>query len=621
MSVSRSTATDPSAVVLRFRLAEDKWLQLSSPTRILRADAVADVRPLLDAVEIVAREQSQLVAGFVSYEAAARPLSTRPPKPALPAWPLAWFACFPVDSAELCDLPSGRATFHVGPLTTSASRRAFAASHAAIRDRLAAGDSYQVNHTFRLAGPFTGDVEAFFAALAARQPSRFAAYLHTGEWTVASVSPELFFAREAGPAGTPVRVTMRPMKGTAARAATPAEDAAVAQRLRTSAKECAENVMIVDMVRNDLGRVAVVGSVEVSDLLALEALPTVWQMKSTVTAQSAATLGELFTALHPCASVTGAPKRRTMEIIAALEDSSRGVYTGAIGIVRPDGSAQFSVAIRTAVITHAPGDASALTGELEFGVGSGITWDSNADDEYDECLLKARVLTGLETSARPGLLETLKWTPADGFALLDRHLDRLSASATTFGYPFDRTAIVAALQAAMPEAVPGEPSEAGAPGAAAVARRVRLVLDADGRIHVEHTVLVTSQADLRLALAAVPVDTSSAALPFLVHKTTRRDVYNQARAAAGEAFDDVILWNADGEVTESTVCSVVLDTADGRVTPPLACGLLPGTFRAQLLADGAVREGIVTVEMLREAGSCWLVNSVHGWRRGVLGSQ
>lgn len=535
---------------------------------------------MLDRAEQLAVAGGCHVVGFVTYEAsAAFGLCVRPSVEGLP---LAWFAAFPSGRARRVPRLEPAGTYEVGTLTPSRSREAFADAFHTIKLHLVAGDTYQVNQTFFLNGAFTGSAEALFADLVRGQGGDHGFFLETADWCICSASPELFFARNGAD------VVMRPMKGTAPRGRTPADDLRARDGLLASAKQQAENVMIVDMVRNDLGRVADVGSVHVPQLFTAERYPSVWQMTSTVTARTTASLAELFAALHPCASVTGAPKPRTMQLLAELEPEPRGVYTGAVGYIAPGGAARFNVAIRTAFIDR-------VGGRLQFGIGSGIVWDSDLDDEYDECLLKGRVLT-----ARPpefDLLETFRWAPGDGFTLLDRHVARLQRSAAYFGFPFDRNAVVGALD----DAVAGQSAPL----------RVRLTLTSEGRPVVEHRPMDPTRA-LRVAIASAAVAMEDV---FLFHKTTRRDVYQRA-ALAG--YDDVILWNARGEVTESTVGNVVIEWEGRRVTPPVSCGLLPGTFREQLLANGEVEERVIAVTELLGLGTCWIVNAVHGWRQAEV---
>jgi para-aminobenzoate synthetase/4-amino-4-deoxychorismate lyase len=381
------------------------------------------------------------------------------------------------------------------------------------------------------------------------------------------------------------------MKGTAARALTPGEDRRRRDDLCESAKQRAENVMIVDMVRNDLARVAEIGSVRVPELHTVERYPNIWQMTSLVACRSTASLDELFAALYPAASVTGAPKFRTMEILRTLERQPRGVYTGAIGHIAPDGNGSFNVAIRTAVIDE-------HTGEIEFGVGSGIVRDSDAASEYAACLLKGSVMG--RRPQRFELLETIRWTPAEGFFLLDRHLERLHDSAEYFSFACDLNAVRKFLK--------DEAAGWRDP------RRVRLLLDRDGSIRAEHSALLPGQQPLRVVLASTPVDPADL---WLFHKTTNRAVYEHARDE-GRGFDEVILWNPQGQVTEASTANVVVEIDGRRVTPPVECGLLAGTYRAEMLKRSEISEQVVTVDDLRAAPRLWLINSVHGSREAVL---
>jgi para-aminobenzoate synthetase/4-amino-4-deoxychorismate lyase len=338
-------------------------------------------------------------------------------------------------------------------------------------------------------------------------------------------------------------------------------------------------------MRNDVGRIAETGTVTVPELLNVERYPTVWQMTSTVSAKTSATLAEILEALHPSASVTGAPKIRTMEIIAELERRPRGVYTGAIGYVAPDGTAQFSVGIRTAVI-------DLKTNALTYGVGSGIVWDSDPASEYQECLLKAAIF-----GKRPQtfeLLETMRWTPAAGFFLLDRHLQRIRGSAQYFDYVWDEPSVLRALD----RAVAGQTEP----------QRVRLLVARNGFARVECTPLgPKSVAPAKLGIAATPIDPSNV---FLFHKTTHRTMYTDA---AQPDCDDVLLWTAHGDVTETTVGNIVVEIGGRKVTPPVQAGLLAGTFRAELLARGEIVEGRVTLDEVRNASRVWIINSVREW--------
>jgi para-aminobenzoate synthetase/4-amino-4-deoxychorismate lyase len=474
--------------------------------------------------------------------------------------------------------------YRLGPLTPTLDRAQFGAAFDRIKQYLADGDSYQVNFTFKMMGAFAGDAFALFADLTRAQEGTHGVFLHLGRRSICSASPELFFSLAGA------TIAARPMKGTSKRGRTLAEDLALGEGLRTSAKQQAENVMVVDMVRNDLGRIAEIGTVAVPELFAIERYPNLWQMTSLVTARSLAPLADVFVALHPSASVTGAPKVRTTEIVNELEPRPRGIYTGAIGHIRPDGDASFNVAIRTAVIDH-------NAGTVEFGIGSGIVWDSDASAEYDECLLKGSVL-GRRTPVFE-LLETLRWSPQGDFFLLERHLARLSDSAEYFGFSIDLDRVRSALAA-----------EAG--GDRPV--RVRLLLSRDGTVRVERHPLTTTVEPLTLTLASDPVSRDEV---FLFHKTTNRVVYDRARV---EGFDEVVLWNTDRQVTEALTANIVALVGGRKVTPPIDCGLLGGTYRAELLARGDVVEAVISVDDLQQTPALWLINSVHESRRALLTS-
>ncbi|MDO8795533.1 MAG: chorismate-binding protein, partial [Vicinamibacterales bacterium] len=387
-------------------------------------------------------------------------------------------------------------------------------------------------------------------------------------------------------------IVTRPMKGTAPRGRWPAEDAARATGLIHSPKDRAENVMIVDLMRNDLGRLARPGTVAVTSLFDAERYPAQWQMTSTVEARLRDGVGlvEIFRALFPSGSVTGAPKVRSMGILREVESSPRGAYCGAIGLIEPGGRAQFSVTIRTVTVDR-------TTATAEFGVGSGIVWDSEAGSEYDECRVKAAILTASPPSFE--LLESLRWKPDTGCRLLVRHVARMAASAAYFGRPWDEAAARAALERAT----------AGLTGPAAKPAKVRLLLNEAGAFRCEVQPLGLIPTPFRVALAAAPVSSQDI---FLFHKTTRRDVYAAAEASH-PGVDAVILWNEHGEVTEATRFNVVAEIDGERVTPPLDCGLLAGVMRAELLDSRAITERRITIDELRAAPRLWVVNAVRGW--------
>ena len=424
------------------------WRRFANPVRVIAARDHAQVRAALREVDQEV-SHGRYAAGFVTYEAAAA--FGLPVHDAEDGLPCLCFGIFEADDVEhLLRLPAtGEASF--GAWHPSIDHPSYLAAIAAIKARIEAGDTYQINFTFRMSASFDGEPLALMRRVFAAQAGPWSAYVDIGRHVICSASPELFFCMDGE------RIVCRPMKGTWARGYWPAQDAAQGEALHRSPKNRAENVMIVDMVRNDIGRIAKTGTVRVSSLFDVERYPSQWQMTSTVEGLTdRRSLGELFAAMFPCGSITGAPKVSSMQIIRSLESTPRGIYTGAIGYVSPDGRGHFSVAIRTVVLDRSRRVA-------EFGVGSGVVWDSIDRDEYDECILKAEMLrtspdprvrgsmgpgtSQVRTNARlPGasyvvadppdfaLLETILWTPESGFVLLDRHLERLRASARSFGF-------------------------------------------------------------------------------------------------------------------------------------------------------------------------------------------
>ncbi len=571
----------PDTVVL-FDSPSGRWLRYEKPLRRVVARQPAEVEPALAALEAAVEGEGLHAAGFVAYEAA--PGCDPSCAVADPGdFPLLWFGLYRPPAVVEFPAPAADGASLVWRAGLDAP--GFARAVAAIKEQIAAGATYQVNFTFPLYAPFTGDPWLFFCALVHGQRAGQAAYLDTGRFVVCSASPELFFARSGE------RLTTRPMKGTAPRGRTLAEDRALAEGLQHSVKDRAENLMILDMLRNDLARLG--GEVSVPALFTVEKYPTLWQLTSSAEARTRANLAEIFAALFPCASITGAPKLSTMQLIAALEDGPRRIYTGAIGRLAPGGEARFGVAIRTALIDREAGSA-------EYRVGAGITWGSEAAAEYRECLDKARILH------RPmpdfALLESLRWAPGEGYWLLTGHLARLAESAAYFDYPFDREAVLARLEelaATLPR----------------TAHKVRLLLRADGRLELGAELLEANpERPLRLALARQPVASDD---PFLYHKTTCRETYLQAREAQ-PAGDEVLLWNERGELTEALNANLVAELDGRRVTPSVGCGLLPGTLRAQLLERGEITERVIRREELPRATRLWLINSVRGWREAEL---
>jgi para-aminobenzoate synthetase/4-amino-4-deoxychorismate lyase len=564
-----------------------QWLCFGAPQQIISARRMEEVMPALGAVEELVSRNSLYAAGFVAYEAApAFDAALAVQKDGL--FPLVWFGIY--GKPEQIDLTTTPPSLHDLPRTWTPSVTQAEYEHAIsrIKHYIEAGDTYQVNFTLRLQSPFIGDPWSYFIELARAQDASYSAFVNTTEWIICSASPELFFRLDGD------ELISRPMKGTASRGMVLNDDLHQADWLRHSEKNRAENVMIVDMVRNDMGRIADIGSVEVTSLYEIEKYPTLWQMTSTVRAKTGTGLCEIMQALFPPASITGAPKPRTMQIIAELEQTPRRIYTGSVGFMGPDCKAQFNVAIRTVLINKAAGQA-------EYGVGGGIVWDSVDRMEFEECQIKARIIT--QRVPDFSLLETILWTPEEGYFLLPYHQARLLDSAAYFSFSVEIDTIrdkLDALALTLPK----------------TAHKIRLLVAKDGSITLESEALATAPAagPLPVSLAPFPVDAEN---PFLFHKTTNRQAYEQAMAAC-PGFADVILWNEKGEVTESCIANIVVELDGELYTPPIRCGLLPGTYRAYLLEQGKVREKLIRKEDLVKSPHIYLVNSVRKEREVVV---
>ncbi|MDQ2730737.1 MAG: aminodeoxychorismate synthase component I [Armatimonadota bacterium] len=577
------------APFLQFDFASDgrqaNTLTFAEPLQVITAHTEDEVRPALRAVQQAAAS-GLYAAGYIAYEAAPAfdPAFGVCPQPT--ALPLLWFGIFSAPVTHIVQPETSG--FAVSDWQPDVSRAEYSSNVAAVREALGRGDSYQVNYTVRMRAGFTGDDYAWYQRLRAAQDSGYAAYLNLGRYKILSVSPELFFQWDGA------TIETRPMKGTMPRGRWPEEDEHHAAWLASSPKNQAENVMIVDLLRNDLSRISQPGTVCVSKLFQVERYPTVLQMTSTVIAETnpAITLEDIFEALFPCGSVTGAPKISTMRLIAALEKTPRQVYCGAIGFVTPGGCATFNVAIRTVVV-------DSERGQAEYGVGGGITWDSNPEDEYAEIWAKTAVLT--EGWPEFDLLESIRLEDGS-YTLLQRHLDRLESSARYFDISISMDKVRAALIAH---------AQAHALGS----HKVRLLLSKKGGVRVESGPLAPlGKEPLRVALAKQPVSSHDR---FLFHKTTNRRVYEAARMERPDVFD-VLLSNEKGELTEFTTGNLVIEL-DGQLwTPPRECGLLAGTFRDELLACGVIHERVLAVSELHAASKLWLVNSVRGWVRVEL---
>lgn len=556
-------------------------LELATPVAVREAWQVCEVLPLLAACEAAAA-QGMYVAVAVAYEAA----------PAFePAMKVCPGSTAPLVWAAFHEAP-GSLAWPVSPASLSAwrphaSRQDYARALEAIKAQITAGETYQVNYTMPCSATLSGCSRSLFQRLAAAQSAGFCAWFDMGDTRVLSFSPELFFMRRGD------AVVVRPMKGTAKRGRFPAEDETLAQELRHCGKNRAENVMIVDLLRSDLGRIARAGTVAARRLFQIERYPSVLQMTSSVTARlrEGVSLQDMFGALFPCGSVTGAPKIRTMEIIASLEKEPRGYYCGALGFLAPGGDAVFNVPIRTMTLDSS--DKRAV-----FSVGGGVTHDSQTAGEYQECLDKMAFMQDADREFR--LLETLLL--AQGRYLLPQaHLARLAASARRLGFRFDGARVRQKLESAARSRLFGR-------------YMLRLLLARDGELQVNCGPLSPDPRPWRAAVADERIDSRDV---LLFHKTDRREWFTRQQQAHPEC-DEVLLCNQHGHLTEGCRSNLVLQIGGRRLTPALECGLLPGVMRGHLLQRDIIREAKLVPADLESAEAVWCINSVRGWRRVSL---
>jgi para-aminobenzoate synthetase / 4-amino-4-deoxychorismate lyase len=555
------------------------------PLRVETAAQPEQVPALLAAVE-AETAAGRWVAAFVAYEGGlAFDLPTHAPSDLTP---LAWMAAYeprqvlrlaPDDLPQLPP-PEGLAETQVALNVTPEQ---YGQAMDRIHDYIAAGDTYQVNYTCHARFRLLCDPLAYFLTMVRSHPVPYAAYLNLGDRQVLSLSPELFLQRRDNV------VSSRPMKGTRRRGRTLAEDAALAADLTTSLKDRAENLMILDMVRNDLGRVGMIGSVRVPRMFTPEKYRSVWQMTSTVEVDLAppTSLPELFAATFPGASITGAPKLRTMQIIGELEPEPRGLYCGALGLFSPGGDFTCNLPIRTLI--HRQGD-------FDLGIGAGILWDSQTGAEYEETLLKSRF--AFRATPRLRLLETLLLQADGQYLWLEEHLARLAGSAEYFDFGCEVDDLRALLQdhAAQAEELP---------------QVVRLELDELSRASLTPRAMPAPPSrPVRVLLAEARTDATS---PFQYHKTTQRALYDRERqAAVAEGFFEVIFANQEGEPTEGAISNLFVRTSEGWQTPPVTTGLLPGIWREHFLRETEAEETPLTVADLGIAQAVIIGNSVRG---------
>jgi len=585
-----------------------------NPIKILTAYGLDDLEPLYKSMETVL-DRGYYLAGWWAYEwgYALEPklwhlLDTPRPKAPL-VWlgvfenPKIWIHRFDAPFCPLKNIPNIRE--NLGPLELEVTKDQYVKTINCIKDYIACGHTYQVNYTLRGKFNYTGLPSDLYLSLRARQSVSYGAVIRNRKKWLLSLSPELFFRLEGQ------KIWSKPMKGTLKRGRTTDEDCELARFLANDPKNRAENIMIVDLLRNDIGRLSLPGTVRVPEIFTVERYKTLFQMISRVEGEIRPDTSwhKIFNALFPCGSVTGAPKIRTMEIISEIESSPRGVYTGAIGFISPQRKAVLNVAIRTVVLDGESG---------ELGIGSGITIDSDPEREYDECILKAEFLTNslcLSSTKKGGsgkdfsLIETIRWDPGrgeqeviKGYFLLERHLQRLSRSAHYFAFYLD----LEKVRRELAEFAKGLYSKRKS-------HRVRMLLERDGSIDISASVLSAQEKQVCFDLSLKTVDSQD---PFLYHKTTCRPLYTEEyqRAKTCGLFDCVFA-NERGELTEGTISNIFLDIDGELVTPPVSSGLLNGTFRQNLVEQGNAGEQVLYPDDLKKARAIYLGNSVRGLLR------
>jgi para-aminobenzoate synthetase / 4-amino-4-deoxychorismate lyase len=587
-----------------FVLLDDARTSHAAPARLYRDPKKLLIANKSDEIHAVLTAASQAqadgfhVAGYLAYEAGFAFEESLPDRTPGGAMPLMWFGVFcdyqEIDSDAVPSILPDPDGAWISPLQPQIGYDDYARAFGAAQDYINSGDIYQVNLTFPATARYQGDPLALYAAIRPRASAGNGGIVWTGQQWHLSFSPELFFSLKAG------RVTARPMKGTASRSSCPAADAAAADNLRNDPKQRAENLMIVDLLRNDLSRVCESGSVDVPDLFRIESYPTVHQMTSTVTGilSSGHGAADLIEAIYPCGSITGAPKIRAMQIIGELEKTPRNLYCGSIGRIDADGSAAFNVAIRTFCLNEE-------AKQVSLGLGSGVVADSAVTAEWAECLAKgefARMTGGIAGSYGFDLIETMRFEPDTGLTRLERHLDRMKSSARLFGFEFDRHAARNQLHAVTFHL--------------AAASKIRLLCSRSGAIAIEvRDVPPPVHRPWIAAIVPLPVRSSDFRLS---HKTTDRGFYDDARNAAGDV-DEILFTDHAGQLTEGSFTSIFVERENTLLTPPLSRGLLPSVLRSELIETGRATEA--SLEPGDLANGFFVGNSLRGLIPATLGSK
>jgi len=566
-------------------------VSFDSPSEKIFAENICDVIPFIQKVDVAAKNGKWAVM-LLSYEAAPAFDST--------------FIChkksnFPLACAFIFDKCSpapknvltkeSSANLNWNPLIP---QNDYNSTIEKIQKYIVAGDTYQVNYTFPLETDYSGNPLEQYYNLCMAQRAPYCCYIDSDDFSVLSISPELFFQRTGN------KIITKPMKGTAKRGRWNAEDKEIYDKLKNSKKDRAENLMIVDLLRNDLGRIAKTGSVKTLSLFDIEKYDTVFQMTSTIEAEcdKKTSLNEILKAIFPCGSITGAPKIRTMEIINEVEKYPRGIYTGAIGYIKPGGDCVFNVPIRTITIDKKCVSGECLDRNATFNVGGGIVIDSTYENEYEECLTKSSFLSAEIPDFK--LLESLLIEDGEIF-LYEEHLKRIKSSAEYFDYLFDKKTFGQIIRNISKTHNIGK-------------FKIRILSDRNGNIESEVKLIQDLILPRKIKFADKAIDSSD---KFFYHKTTNRKIFSDLKEPHPEC-DDVILWNEKNEITESTIANIVVEINGKKFTPPIECGLLGGTFRSKLISDGEIKEKIINKENLFTADNIYLINSVRKYMLAKL---
>jgi len=572
----------------RFDKDNQRSFLFFDPVKIVECYSIENIKRCLLELEGFISE-GYYIAGFISYEAGYAFEEVLKDNKKKASFPLLWFGAYkrPVifrHTEKLDILNKGSANYSVSNLRSNISRNEYIRNVRRIRDFIKKGDTYQVNYTFKYKFDFNGSLHGFYNCLKGNQSVSYSSLIKTPEFSIVSLSPELFFRKKGD------ILEVRPMKGTIDRGRMVEEDVRNANILKNSIKNRSENVMIVDLLRNDLGRIAETGTVKTEKLFKVEKYETLLQMISIVRAKlkKETSLYGLFKAIFPSGSVTGAPKIRTMDIINSIEKESRHIYTGGIGFFSPQGEAVFNVAIRTVLINN-------KTKKAEMGVGSGIVYDSDPANEFEECRLKANFITVNKKDFQ--LIETMLWQPRKGYFLLRSHLDRLLSSAEYFNFRCNKEYIIKNLKGLETRLDKNN------------YYRIRLLLDRYGKIKLSHNKITERLGPKKVRFSDKKVCSKDVSL---FHKTTNRNLYDKEyKRWNKKGYFDVIFLNEKNQVTEGAISNIIIKKGKVYFTPPVECGLLNGVYRRYLFKNGfPVKEKILYKKDIEDADEVYMANSV-----------